>query len=349
MTLRRPLRALAAASALSVLPLALAVDPAAAGDRGADRTSAGRDSERDGWSRSDASGGSGRSGRSNGGSRWGDPGGESGWLGRGRDGATEDSTSDTARSRTAPWLNDRSAKRTSDPASKRKADPSTKPTTDPTTPPTTEPEERPDAVAKRLEALRRRCLGAVDSRLTHLRRLQSRVAGAENLTDSHEAALSSTVSASAAGLTTLRATIEADTDLATLEQHCRDVVTGFRVYVLVSAQVHLVIAADNIVARAGRLEQTAESIAQAIAEAQAAGVDTARAEELLAEMREEIASGSAAAAGVADRVLGVTVDAYNADPGVLGGARAALRSARSDLSDARRLGARALASLHGKT
>jgi hypothetical protein len=343
MTLRRPLRALAAASALSVLPLALAVDSAAAGDRGADSTPAGRRGDRDGWSRSD------RSDSSDGSSRRGNPGSGSGWLGRDRDGTAEDSTSDASRSRTGTWLSDRSTKRTADPASRRTADRSTKPTTDPTTPPATEPEESPDDVAARLEALRRKCFGAVDSRLTHLRRLQSRVAGAENLTDAHEATLSSIVSASAAGLSTLRAAIGADTDPATLEQHCREVVTAFRVYVLVSPQVHLAIAADNVVARAGRSEQFAERVARAIAEAQAGGVDTARAEARLAEMREEIASGSAGATGVADRVLGVTVDAYNADPGVLGGARAALRGARSDLSDAARLGAQALASLHRPT
>jgi hypothetical protein len=337
MTLRRPLRALAAASALSVLPLALAVDTAAAGDRGSDRTSAGRGGDRSGWSWSD----SGRSDRSDDTARS----GEAGWRGRGRDRSTDDSTSDAARSRPGRWLSDPSTKRTEDPG--RRHDP--KPNDPTTTATTTTAPDDPEQDAARLEALRRKCLGAIDSRLTHLRRLQSRVAGAANLADAHEAALSSAVSASATGLATLRATIEADTDLATLEQHCREVVTGFRVYVLVSPQVHLAIAADNVVARAGRAEQLAERVAQAIAEAQATGADTADAEALLAEMREQIAAASAAAAGVADQVLGVTVDAFNADPTVLAGARAALRSARVDLAQTTRLGARALASLHRKT
>lgn len=210
---------------------------------------------------------------------------------------------------------------------------------DATTVPTTGPERE----AVKLKALQRRCTNAIDRRLVQLRTLGARVARAGNLTGAHRAALAAIVANSAAGLTTLRGTINADTDLATLQRHCQEIVTGHLVYRLVTPQVRLVIAADNVVAAAGWLDKAAARIADAIA----AGHDTAAAEVKLAEMQSEIAAGRAAVSGVADSVLALRPADAGSIAGVLGRARASLGSAKTHLAGAKRAGVQALAALRG--
>lgn len=211
----------------------------------------------------------------------------------------------------------------------------------PTTPPTTDP----NATDAQVAALQRRCTNAIDRRLGQLSALSSRVGSAANLTDAHEAALAGAVSSASAGLGQLKATIAADTDLATLQGHCKEIVSGYLVYALVTPQVHIVVAADNVLAAANRLDQASAKLADAIAAAKAAGKDTSVAEAKLADMQEEIAAGRAAAAGVADPVLALTPASAGSIGGVLGTARAALGTAKAHLAAAGRDGAEAAKAL----
>lgn len=212
-----------------------------------------------------------------------------------------------------------------------------------TTVPTTDPQRD----GAKLDALKRRCTNAIDRRLVHLRALGARVARAGNLTDAHRAALAAIAANSATGLSALRATIQADTDLAALQGHCREIVTGYLVYRLVTPQVRLVIAADNAVAAAGWLDKAAARLADAIAAAKAAGHDTAAAEAKLAEMQREVEAGRAAVSGVADSVLALRPSDAGSIAGVLGAARTALASAKTHLNGAKRAGVQALAALRG--
>ena len=211
----------------------------------------------------------------------------------------------------------------------------------PTTPTTTDP----NATDAQVAALQRRCTVAIDRRLGQLGALTSRVTAAPNLTDAHEAALAGIVSSASTGLGQLKTTIAADTDPATLQGHCREIVTGYLVYTLVTPQVHVVIAADNVAAAADRLDQVAAKLVDAIAAAKAAGKDTSAAEAKLADMQQEIAAGRAAVAGVADPVLALTPSSAGSIAGVLGSARAALGTAKAHLAAAGRDAAQAAAAL----
>ena len=211
----------------------------------------------------------------------------------------------------------------------------------------TTPATDPNATDAQVAALQRRCTVAIDRRLGQLGALTGRVAGAPNLTGAHQAALAGIVSSASVGLGQLKTTIAADTDLATLQGHCREIVTGYLVYALVTPQVHIVVAADNVAAAADRLDQAAAKLADAIAAAKAAGTDTSAAEAKLADMQREIAAGRAAVAGVAGPVLALTPSSAGSIAGVLGSARAALGTAEAHLAAAGRDGAQAAAALRG--
>src|SRR5439155_10089617 len=84
----------------------------------------------------------------------------------------------------------------------------------------------------------------IDRRLRTLADLTRRVHDATHLTAADRDALTTQLAAETSGLTALKAKIDADTDLATLRADLRDIVTQYRVYLLMDPKVHLVIGAD---------------------------------------------------------------------------------------------------------
>jgi hypothetical protein len=187
------------------------------------------------------------------------------------------------------------------------------------------------------EAMKARCLEAIDKRLSALETASRRLAEARHVTDGHEATLAGIIADTSASLDTLAGEIGADTEPETLKAHCRSIFGDHRVFALVLPRTRLVVASDTAIAAAARLEQVADRIERAIAEAAAAGQDVTQAEADLEAMRAEIDSARSTAAGVPDGILGLTPADWNADHEALTPAREALRSARGDLKAARDL------------
>jgi hypothetical protein len=187
------------------------------------------------------------------------------------------------------------------------------------------------------ETARQRCMGALDKRLTDLGNAATRLAAVPHVTDAHQAALSAILDETVAGLEALIPDINAAADTAALRTACRSMFEDFRVYALVLPRTRLVVAADVAVAGAGKLDRVAARLESAIERGAAGGQGTAEAEAKLAEMRDEIDSARDAAAGVPAGIMGLTAADWNDDHEVLTPAREALRSARTDLRDARRL------------
>lgn len=187
------------------------------------------------------------------------------------------------------------------------------------------------------EALRARCLAAIDSRLPALDRAKSMLSGNEHVSDDHEAALTADIDETVARLRELAEAIKADTDPAVLRDHCRSIFEDNRVFALVLPRVRLVVGADTATDAGARLRDVAGKLSDAIAKAEAAGQDVTQAKLDLDMMKANIASGVASAGSVAGAVLGLTPADWNADHEVLTPARQSLRSARADLKVARDL------------
>ena len=188
-----------------------------------------------------------------------------------------------------------------------------------------------------LEALRVKCLAAIDVRLPALAAAKADVAGSQHLTADHRAALTSDIDATTARLQTLDSEIKADTDLATLRDHCRSIFQDNRVFALVLPRARLVVGADTANAAGDKLSDIAGKLADAIAKAEAAGRDVTQAKADLDAMKAQIASATAAAGSVPGAVLGLTPADWNANHDVLVPARQSLRVARTDLKTARDL------------
>jgi hypothetical protein len=191
---------------------------------------------------------------------------------------------------------------------------------------------------------RERCISAVDRRLATLSELADRARRSGPLTDAHEAVIVTTTTGQAAGLTALRAEVEAATTRAARAEACRKVVPDYRVYVLTRPKVHLTIAADALTAATGRLDEALARLQAAADTAAASGRDVAAAQ---AEIDAAVAGSAAAralAGGVPDAVLPLQPAGYPSNAAVLTSSRTTLseanskvRAAAQDAKDARGL------------
>jgi len=194
-----------------------------------------------------------------------------------------------------------------------------------------------DASRRSIDDLRARCLAAIDVRLPALASARTALSGNDHVTDDHQAALMGDIDQTAGRLRDLASLIKADTDLATLKDHCRSIFEDNRVFALVLPRVRLVVGSDTATDAGAKLNDMAGKLADAIARAEAAGRDVHQAKLDLDTMKAQIASGVAAAGTVPGAVLSLTPADWNANHDVLTPARQSLRSARADLKVARDL------------
>ena len=204
-------------------------------------------------------------------------------------------------------------------------------------PPTTSSATPTDLTHPKLEDLRTRCLAAIGVRLPALSTAEADVNGNQHVTADHRSALDSNLTGTTARLDTLANEIKADTDLATMHDHCRSIFEDNRVFALVLPQARLVVGADTAGAAGAKLSDIAGKLGDAIAREESAGRDVGQAKADLDALKAQIASAGAAAASVPEAVLGLTPADWNANHDVLQPARNSLRVARTDLKVARDL------------
>jgi hypothetical protein len=179
-----------------------------------------------------------------------------------------------------------------------------------------------------------RCIEAITTRQTEIGKLTSLAGSAATLTDAHESTIDSFLSAAATGLTDLQATIEADTDQATLKADCEKIATDYRIFALRSPQVHLAIGGDRAAAAIAKSAAAVTKLQAAIDKAAAAGHDVTHANELMADLQAKIADATAQLSGVVDAELGLSPADWNANHSVLAPTTAALGTVKSDLQAA---------------
>ena len=176
----------------------------------------------------------------------------------------------------------------------------------------------------------------IDRRLATLNALAAKISSSRVLSSSDAAALSAIVSSDKSGLTSLRATIDAETDVTALKADLLKIVTDYRVYVLVVPQVNLVNAADAVVATQARFATVNTNLSARIAAAKAAGKDVTAAQADLDAMNSDVAAAVALATPIPGKLLPLTPADYNggtAGP-VITAARADLVKARDDVRSA---------------
>jgi hypothetical protein len=175
-------------------------------------------------------------------------------------------------------------------------------------------------------------------RFTTLDKLAARVAAAKVLTGAHASALSGDISSTRSGLTSLKATIDAETSLPALKLEVKRIATDYRVYVLVAPKVNLVIGADRVQATKPVFDKLNANLSARIAAARAAGKDTTAAQAALDAMNAAAAQAISLTSPLPGNLLPLTPAQWNAGTAgpVLNSSRAALVQARGLIQSARK-------------
>jgi hypothetical protein len=176
----------------------------------------------------------------------------------------------------------------------------------------------------------------IDERLARLSLLHTKVDDADRMTEGDRSTLGGILDSETSGLTALRAQVDAATDAKTVAGYAKSMVGDYRVYMVVTPQVHLTIGSDAVGAITTQLVSTLEpKLDDAIAKAKAAGKDTAAAEAANATVKADVAAAAADVEGLSATLVALTPHGYPANEQAMVDARAKLTDARAKLADAR--------------
>ncbi|MEO5646272.1 MAG: hypothetical protein ABIO57_04210 [Candidatus Paceibacterota bacterium] len=97
---------------------------------------------------------------------------------------------------------------------------------------------------------------AISARITSLNKLSNGIARFKHLTDDQRASINSSIQSSVSAMTTLKAKIDADTDLVTLKADAASITKDYRIYALVMPSDATLAAADNAMANIATYQTT---------------------------------------------------------------------------------------------
>ncbi|HLX88875.1 MAG TPA: hypothetical protein VKR22_10535 [Acidimicrobiales bacterium] len=178
--------------------------------------------------------------------------------------------------------------------------------------------------------------GDLSDRVSRLGLLVSRVNAASSLSSSDKAALLADLTQTEQpGIEALVAKVPTDTTCAEVRQDAHSMVWNYRVYLVMSPQVDLVIATDAALAIDARLDAVEGAISNLIADAQQHGHDVSGAQQALSDYEQQVSAVQSVLAGQSATVLGVTPAGYPGNAPTLHQARSNLQTARSDFRKAR--------------
>lgn len=184
----------------------------------------------------------------------------------------------------------------------------------------------------------------INRRLVTITVLQNHVANPNGLTHGDLTALQTLLTADTSGLTALKVTIDAETDVTALHTDIGTIVTGYRIYLLMVPLTAEVISADNEATAVSRLQAMATKLQARITAAGTAGKDVTQAQDDLNSMTTALGQvNTTTLAGIPAALLVLTPAEYNGvttgpttkallktDHTTLQGFRASLNAARAD-------------------
>lgn len=182
------------------------------------------------------------------------------------------------------------------------------------------------AETARITKIKDRANQEIDRRIEVLNKLQTRFSEMKKLSSADMQNLANELTVVIGNLTTLKAKINADTDLATLQTDVKSILSSYRVFALVIPRGHIISAADRAVSTLEQVSALANKLDARIAVEKAAGKDTTSLEALMNEVRAKISSAASEAQSAATTVASLVPD--NGDKAGMDANAASLKKGR---------------------
>ncbi|MDE1924747.1 MAG: hypothetical protein KGH79_01020 [Patescibacteria group bacterium] len=172
----------------------------------------------------------------------------------------------------------------------------------------------------------------ITRRIQALNDLNTRVQGMQAVTDSFKQNLAASIQTEITTLTTLKAKIDADTDLATLKTDIQSITKSYRVYVLILPQGRIAAAADRVVTIVSMMSTLGSKLQARVQTASSAGNDTTALTAALTDMSSKLQDAQTQAQAAVTATASLQPDNGNAT--VMASNTAALKQARTDIQTA---------------
>lgn len=176
-------------------------------------------------------------------------------------------------------------------------------------------EKRAQAVVERREQkqqndltqVKKRVDAEINRRIGGLNKLLQRIQNDQKLSADEKANLSGDVQSDINGLTSLKAKVDADTDITTIRSDAKQVVTNFKVNQIAIPKTRLLITIDNLQSVVTKISGFTPKIQDLINNLKSQGKDVTKLQALLDDVNSRLTSINAQLASDKTSVLGVTV------------------------------------------
>jgi len=186
-----------------------------------------------------------------------------------------------------------------------------------------------------LSCIKQRSATAVANRETALQEMTTDINKSADTTSSDKATLAGQIQADETGLTSLNATIQADTSVKQAWTDAQTIVTGYRVYLLEAPKVHLVIAADTETTTESLIGSVMPAIQTAINDSTTSAAEKAAAQAAFNDCTSQLASAQSASSGVVSEVIDLLPSGYPDNQPTLAAARGSVTTAKKNLEQCR--------------
>ena len=167
-------------------------------------------------------------------------------------------------------------------------------------------------------------------RFNTLGRLTTKINDAQHLTQYDKSTLTTEVSTTTSGLTTLKGQLDGATKVAVARNDANDIYTEYRVYYLVAPKVYLIKVADDQQVVQDKLTTMSGKLQARITAEQKAGKDVTTLQNDLNNMNNQIAAAHSISSKIESSTINLTPTDYNNDHSILSGDNVQLKNAHSD-------------------
>ena len=186
-----------------------------------------------------------------------------------------------------------------------------------------------------LACIKQRSATAVSNRETRLQQLTNDVNDSADITAGDKSTLLGQLQSDETSLDSLNTTIQNDTSVKQAWQDAQTIVTGYRVYLLETPKVHLVIAADTEATVWSDISSVMPALQTAINDSTASAADKEKAQTAFNDCTSQLAAAQSASSGVVSEVIDLLPSGYPGNQPTLVSARQSVVTARRDLGTCR--------------
>lgn len=190
-------------------------------------------------------------------------------------------------------------------------------------------------LTSRLESLRERALREIDRRLASLNKLSTRIDSLKRLSTGQKSSFKAGIQGQIDSLTSLRGTIETQTDAATLRSDVKSIRDSYRIYALYMPKIGTLVVIDVMNTTYNKLSELATKLDTRIQEAKAEGNDTTVLETALTDMKSDLESAKTNFTEAEQLVLPLEPEGFPGNKTQLQEARTKMQAARADFRSAR--------------